>query len=80
MLVAGDIGGTKTELAIYSNESGPHPPLAQTEFHSADHPSLQAMARSFIVQPAALLGAAHSESNLKNREEAKAFLAPVKLV
>ena len=24
MLIAGDIGGTKTELAIFSNEGGPH--------------------------------------------------------
>jgi hypothetical protein len=28
MLIAGDIGGTKTDLAIYSPESGPHVPLA----------------------------------------------------
>jgi hypothetical protein len=27
MLMAGDVGGTKTEIAIYSNESGPHLPL-----------------------------------------------------
>ena len=43
MLIAGDIGGTKTDLAIYSPESGPDAPLAQTEVHSADYPSLQAM-------------------------------------
>ena len=43
MLIAGDIGGTKTDLAIYSIESGPHAPLAQAQFHSADYPSLQAM-------------------------------------
>ena len=30
MLIAGDIGGTKTDLAIYSSEAGPHAPLAQT--------------------------------------------------
>ena len=29
MLVAGDIGGTKTDLAIFSSEAGPHAPLAQ---------------------------------------------------
>ena len=27
MLIAGDVGGTKTDIAIYSNESGPHLPL-----------------------------------------------------
>jgi glucokinase len=35
-LIAGDIGGTKTDLAIYSSESGSHAPLAQTEVHSAN--------------------------------------------
>ena len=43
MLIAGDIGGTKTDLAIYSSKSGPHAPLAETEVHSADYPSLQAI-------------------------------------
>jgi len=50
MLIAGDIGGTKTDLAIYSAESGPHSPLAQTEVHSADYASLQAMVREFLSQ------------------------------
>jgi len=50
MLIAGDIGGTKTDLAIYSIESGPHAPLAQTERHSADYPSLQAMVAEFLGQ------------------------------
>jgi glucokinase len=50
MLIAGDIGGTKTDLAIYSCESGPHTPLARTEVHSADYPSLQAMVNEFLAQ------------------------------
>jgi len=48
MLIAGDIGGTKTDLAIYSSESGPHAPLAETQVHSADYPSLQAMVTEFL--------------------------------
>jgi glucokinase len=48
MLIAGDIGGTKTDLAIYSTEAGPHAPLAETQVHSADYPSLQAMVREFL--------------------------------
>src|SRR5258707_7751859 len=48
MLIAGDIGGTKTDLAIYSSESGPHTPLAETEVHSADYPSLQALVMEFL--------------------------------
>jgi glucokinase len=50
MLIAGDIGGTKTDLAIYSTDSGPHTPLAETERHSADYPSLQAMVAEFLGQ------------------------------
>lgn len=48
MLIAGDIGGTKTDLAIYSRESGPHTPLAQVENHSDAYPSLQAMVAEFL--------------------------------
>ena len=50
MLIAGDIGGTKTDLAIYSLESGPHSPLAQTEVRSADYSSLEAMVKDFLSQ------------------------------
>src|SRR5215469_7554010 len=50
MLIAGDIGGTKTDLAIYSPESGPHTPLVQTGVHSADYPSLQAIVKEFLAQ------------------------------
>ena len=49
MLIAGDIGGTKTDLAIYSIEAGPHAPLAQAQFHSADYPSLQAIVSEFLA-------------------------------
>jgi glucokinase len=52
MLIAGDIGGTKTDLAIYSSESGPRAPLAQTEVHSADYPSLQAIVAEFLAKVA----------------------------
>src|SRR5262245_49250548 len=48
MLLAGDIGGTKTDLAIFSIEGGPHEPLTQAEVHSADYPSLQALVSEFL--------------------------------
>ena len=50
MLIAGDIGGTKTDLAIYSQESGPHVPLAQCTVHSNDYPSLQAIVTEFLIK------------------------------
>jgi glucokinase len=48
MLLAGDIGGTKTELAIFSPAEGPRRPLARTEFPSGDYPSLEAILREFL--------------------------------
>jgi glucokinase len=48
MLLAGDIGGTKTDLAIFSVEGGPHSPVTQTQVHSADYPSLQALVTEFL--------------------------------
>src|SRR5271165_870995 len=50
MLVAGDIGGTKTDLAIFSSEAGPHAPLAEAKVHSADYPSLQAIVKEFLAK------------------------------
>lgn len=50
MLIAGDIGGTKTDLAIFSSEAGPHTPLAEAKVHSADYPSLQAIVKEFLVK------------------------------
>jgi glucokinase len=50
MLLAGDVGGTKTDLAIFSDDAGPHAPLVQAEVHSADYPSLQALAQEFLTK------------------------------
>jgi glucokinase len=50
MLIAGDIGGTKTDLAIFSSEAGPHVPLAESKVHSADYPSLQAIVKEFLAK------------------------------
>lgn len=50
MLLAGDVGGTKTNLAVFSPESGPRAPLAEATFPSPDYPSLEAVAREFLRQ------------------------------
>jgi glucokinase len=49
LLLAGDIGGTKTDLAVYSAERGPRAPLAQCVFPSAKYGSLAAMVREFLT-------------------------------
>ena len=48
LLLAGDIGGTKTLLAVYSAERGPRDPLAQCELPSAKYASLGVMVREFL--------------------------------
>jgi glucokinase len=50
MLIAGDIGGTKTALAIFSSEAGPLVPLAETKVPSGDYPSLQAIVKEFLAR------------------------------
>jgi glucokinase len=49
LLLAGDIGGTKTALAVYSAERGPRAPLAECEFPSAKYASLAVMVREFLT-------------------------------
>lgn len=48
MLLAGDIGGTKTNLAIFSADSGLTPRLEAT-FKSANYPSLKAVVADFLA-------------------------------
>jgi glucokinase len=47
-LLAGDIGGTKTKLAIYHPKDGPRHPLAEATFPSADFASLEALVAEFL--------------------------------
>jgi glucokinase len=48
MLLAGDIGGTKTVLALFAEESGPHSPLHEATFPSAKYGRLEAIIREFL--------------------------------
>src|SRR4051812_8455239 len=48
MLLVGDIGGTKTDLALLAPDAHRWEPLAQAEFHSADYTSLDAMVHEFL--------------------------------
>lgn len=50
MLIAGDIGGTKTRLALVSHEAGPRNFVAEEEFHSADYTGLQPILEAFLAK------------------------------
>ena len=48
MILAGDIGGTKSVLGIYSSQAGVESPLAQGRFATARYAALEAMVREFL--------------------------------
>src|SRR5207248_3147995 len=48
MLLAGDIGGTKTNLAIYSLGDGPRHPRVEHTYPSGHYSSLDDMVREFL--------------------------------
>jgi glucokinase len=50
MLLAGDIGGTKTSLAVYASQTGPRAPLAEATLPSSDYSSLETLVREFLSQ------------------------------
>lgn len=47
-LLAGDIGGTKTTLAIFSSDAGLQSPLVEHTFRSADFPNLEEIVHAFL--------------------------------
>jgi glucokinase len=50
MLLAGDIGGTKTLLAAYSSETSPQKPIVQRQYPSDQYESLSAMVHDFLAE------------------------------
>jgi glucokinase len=50
LLLAGDVGGTKTDLAVVSTAGGPRETLAKRRYPSADYPGLAEMAREFMAE------------------------------
>jgi glucokinase len=50
MLLAGDVGGTKTNLAIFDPEQGPSRPLVEATFSSMAYPGLEEVVLAFFSQ------------------------------
>jgi glucokinase len=50
MILAGDIGGTKTILALFSREQGIRHPLRQQKFPSSEHNSLESIIGEFLAE------------------------------
>ncbi len=50
MLLAGDIGGTKTHLAIFSPDKGPHEAVAERVYPSSQFSNLESIAQAFVAE------------------------------
>jgi glucokinase len=63
MILAGDIGGTKTNLALYEWTTERTEPLRLESFHSGDYASLEEILSEFLNPPAAPVALTESESD-----------------
>lgn len=50
MLLAADVGGTKTNVALFSTEGGPRDPLVEATFPSRDYANLGDLVREFLSE------------------------------
>jgi glucokinase len=50
LLLAGDVGGTKTDLAVVSAAAGPRNPLAKSRYPSSAYAGLAEMAGAFLAE------------------------------
>jgi len=50
LFLAGDIGGTKTNLSIFSSEQGIRAPLTTVSYKSADYDDFSLMLRKFLAE------------------------------
>ena len=58
MLLAGDVGATKTRLGIFSPERGPRLPLAEATFMSRRYPDMETLIGEFLAQTGLTVGRA----------------------
>lgn len=47
-VLVGDIGGTKTILAVFSSENGPNKPQIEKTYHSAQYATFEEMVKEFL--------------------------------
>jgi glucokinase len=50
MLLAGDIGGTKTNLALFTKDNGWREPVDEATFPSGDYASLELLVQAYLAQ------------------------------
>src|SRR5690242_4975449 len=50
VILAGDVGGTKTHLALFTRDAGARRPAFDQRYPSRDHASLEDLVRAFLVE------------------------------
>lgn len=68
MILAGDIGGTKTNLALYEWTNERVDPIRLESFHSADYTSLEDILSEFLSPPTAPVVVGSDQSNVSEKE------------
>ncbi len=68
MILAGDIGGTKTNLALYDWANERVDPLRSESFHSADYSSLEDILSEFLTPPTPPVGMETRESDTSDEQ------------
>ncbi len=81
MILAGDIGGTKTNLALYDWTTERVEPLRVESFHSGDYTSLEDILVEFLTppEPPMPLDSVGSEGAEKTQKASKSASEPVKV-
>ena len=80
MILAGDIGGTKTHLALFEWTTERTEPLRLETFHSADYTSLEDMLEEFLVPPKPPMAVDELERSPLESTEPPAELKPEEAV
>ncbi len=68
MILAGDIGGTKTNLALYDWTNERVDPIRLESFHSADYTSLEDILSEFLSPPAPPVAVGSDQSNVSEKQ------------
>ena len=52
MILAGDVGGTKTQMGIFSKDRGPRQPLFEVQFQNAGYADFESIVAEFLARAA----------------------------
>src|ERR671925_518748 len=79
LLLAGDVGGTKTDLAVVSAAGGPRETLARRRYVSAAYPGLAEMAKECLDDAGPVMDGQAQLTNLDWRLDERSLTAQLSL-